>query len=421
MVTEGVGGTDRGPRDRAVLPGRFFKSIPVLFKLQGMNLWSLTRIGRGLKRLNDQLDGTQSLADLYRVNVEALAFAIPMMFALGGIISGLSKIRRALGIRRGARVVTKAMYRDYARLAIEPDRERRLRGLEDWLVRYGHRGPLESDLSRPRFAEMRDDLIRDLNEGALASLPGETKGGPGWWVRPFFLPDEVRERFRDDLMRLWSRLRAAVLEEAMRAVQAGHLDRVEDVFLLRGEDLQGAPETWRAKAESRRADFERDCQRVCPDPVMSDQLDAEEFERPSEEQTTSGDGSTLRGIGLGAVEVTGTAVRCDSVTDCLARSYPKDPILVVSTLEPSWAVTFPRFRAVVVEMGGELSHGAILLREAGIPALINVRGACSAIVEGDQIRIEPRAGMLTVFKASGTDDPDFAPETLDDRVAGRSR
>ncbi len=78
------------------------------------------------------------------------------------------------------------------------------------------------------------------------------------------------------------------------------------------------------------------------------------------------------GIGLGRGHVVGTAVLASALADLLAGvPLPEAPVLVVDTLEPSWAVVFPRFSAVVADLGGALSHASILLREAGIPAVVN--------------------------------------------------
>ena len=93
----------------------------------------------------------------------------------------------------------------------------------------------------------------------------------------------------------------------------------------------------------------------------------------------------------------GTAVRRAHLADLLdGRPLPIAPILVAPTLEPSWAVVFPKFAAVVVELGGELSHASILLREAGIPAVINARGAFRSIADGDILRVDPAAGVVRV-------------------------
>jgi phosphoenolpyruvate-protein kinase (PTS system EI component) len=81
------------------------------------------------------------------------------------------------------------------------------------------------------------------------------------------------------------------------------------------------------------------------------------------------------------------------------------PELVVDTLEPSWAVVFPRFSAVVAELGGELGHASILLREAGIPAVVNARGTYRAIADGDLVRVDPAWGEVRVEARRGGDSP----------------
>jgi len=95
--------------------------------------------------------------------------------------------------------------------------------------------------------------------------------------------------------------------------------------------------------------------------------------------------------------VEGVAVRVDELADRLGRAdLPEAPILVVGALEPSWAVAFPRFAAVVAELGGDLGHASILLREAGIPAVVNARGACAGIADGARLRVDPARGEVAI-------------------------
>jgi pyruvate,water dikinase len=97
------------------------------------------------------------------------------------------------------------------------------------------------------------------------------------------------------------------------------------------------------------------------------------------------------------VAVSGTAVRAQELKSLLnGKALPDRPVLIASTLEPSWAVIFPRFAAVVAELGGELSHAAILLREAGITAVVNAEGAFQHIADGDRVRVDPVRGEVVI-------------------------
>lgn len=121
---------------------------------------------------------------------------------------------------------------------------------------------------------------------------------------------------------------------------------------------------------------------------------------------------TFAGIGLGpSTPITGTVVMASILTDVLARpNLPSSPVLVAPTLEPSWAVVFPRFAAMVADIGGELSHAAILLREAGIPSVVNARGIFAAAAEGDSIGVDPARGEVSL-EAASTELPRRGGET----------
>jgi pyruvate,water dikinase len=105
--------------------------------------------------------------------------------------------------------------------------------------------------------------------------------------------------------------------------------------------------------------------------------------------------SRFKGIGLGTRSVTGTVVRAGAIHELIKRrNWPESAILVVDALEPSWAVVYPRFGAVISQLGGELSHAAILLREAEIPSVINAAGAFEALEDGDRVLVDPTRGEV---------------------------
>jgi pyruvate,water dikinase len=100
--------------------------------------------------------------------------------------------------------------------------------------------------------------------------------------------------------------------------------------------------------------------------------------------------------------VEGRAVKADDLTALLVEAgrnggFGPDAILVVPSLEPSWAVVFPRFAGVVAELGGELSHASILLREARRPAVVNCRGVFGRVRTGDRLRLDGARGTVEVL------------------------
>lgn len=397
MVTQGIGGESGGPLDERLIPGRFLRSIPTLLGLVARSLATIAGIRRGLRAFDAELKQAQTLLELQEANVRALEFSIRTNFAIMTLLSMMIRIRKAIGLDQSAQVVTQAMMAEYARLAARPDLAGRLAGLDAWLARYGHRGPLESDPRRPRFSELRPVLTADLAQGP-APAPREHPQPTLLLAalgRPLFLLDECREWFRDSLMRSWQGLRTHILEQAARAVEAGAIDTPDDVFFLRSEDLRSDPGTWRERAADRRGRVARAKALVLPATAPRDVLEAAVARAGRGDPVESP--ARFLGIGLGQTHVLGTAVRAAELTAILGgRTLPETPILVVDTLEPSWAVVFPRFAAVVSELGGELSHASILLREAGIPAVVNARGAYQTIADGDLIRVDPAWGEVRV-------------------------
>ena len=63
--------------------------------------------------------------------------------------------------------------------------------------------------------------------------------------------------------------------------------------------------------------------------------------------------------------------------------------------DPGWTPLFLRASAVVTETGGYLSHGAVVVREFGLPAVVNVRDAMRLVADGDRLRVDGNAGRVT--------------------------
>jgi phosphohistidine swiveling domain-containing protein len=398
MVTEGVGGDIHGPEDQRYDLLRLAYKVPTLVRLAFKHFRFMASLQRRLRVLDEHLDRARGLVELHTVNAEGLDLSFRMNIAILQVLAVMSKVRRRLGFTQAARVVTHEMMASYAQYASRPDPAERLAGLEGWLVKYGHRGPLETDPWHPRFAELRDRLRADLLRGPAPATaerpqPSLLRSALG---RPFFIPDEFRERFRDLLMHRWQRLRIRILEEARRATASGYLEEADDVFFLRREDLEAAPTTWAARVARRRRLWERAKLLCLPTTSSRDEIAAALGSR-SHTAGSGAEAGTFTGIGLGTEVVAGSAVKGRALDDFLAgRSLPDSPVLIAETLEPSWAVLFPRFAAVVADLGGELSHAAILLREAGITAVVNARGAYAGITDGDRVRVDPVHGEVLI-------------------------
>ena len=403
FVTEGVGGGAAGmkgiPADRQILPARFLRRAPRLVSLQIRSLWAMAGARRALERLDGRIAAAATLAGLHAVNTEAMSLAIRTNFAINGVLSGVARLRRLLRLEGAARVATQGMMEEYAALAVLPGRAAREAGLDRWLAAYGHRGPLESDPARPRFAELRETLLLDLLAVSEGGEEGDRTGALsrreprrlGRLLRPLYRVDEIREAFRDALMRRWQRLRERILAAAADRVAAGDLEAPEDVFWLRGNELVDG--SLRAAATAGRERVARAAALDLPATASRDEIEAA-LVATEQRQAEEAGRRIFPGIALGPAVIEGRAVKAESLLALLAAAgrspglLGADAILVVAALEPSWAVVFPRVGGVVAEIGGELSHASILLREARRPALVNCAGIFRAVETGDRLRLD---------------------------------
>ena len=105
--------------------------------------------------------------------------------------------------------------------------------------------------------------------------------------------------------------------------------------------------------------------------------------------------SALRGIAASAGVAEGVAHVADS--PAVGREIQSGQILVARFTDPGWTPIFPLAAAVVTEIGGVLSHGAIVAREFGIPAVVNVQKATEIIRSGDTLRVDGSNGEVTIL------------------------
>jgi pyruvate,water dikinase len=399
FITANLGGSGVAARGDRFRWGRFLRALPGLVRGYGIVLWHVAGARRALQEMDAAIDAARGTDGLYRATVAATAVAVDTSVAIVSVAGAVIRLRGLLRLSGAARLVTQGLMDEYHRLASLPPGERAA-GLDAWLARHGHRGPAESDVARPRFAELREVLRRDL---LTAPTPAPQPPPPGRLrrfgralLRPLFWIDERREWFRDEWMRRWARLRAKTLAEGKRLVTAGELNAAEDVFLLTGADLQSGKPLREAVATSRaRQDAVRDLD--LPLTATREEIEALVTRADPARHEEAGR-RVFPGIALGPAIVEGRAVKAADLAALLADGGLRpESILVVPALEPSWAVVFPRVAGVVADTGGELSHASILLREARKPAVVNCVGIFRQVKTGDRLRLDGARGLVEVL------------------------
>jgi pyruvate,water dikinase len=176
--------------------------------------------------------------------------------------------------------------------------------------------------------------------------------------------------------------------------ERGLLADPEDVFFLTLEEFTGPPDpSFVEKTAERKANHARYLGLELPPTFVGEPVPVV-IAAPSEGAEASRPAvSELRGIGVVGDQVTG---RARVVSDPAAAEFEPGDILVCTTTDPSWTPLFMLADALVIDTGGQMSHGAIVARELGVCCVINTVTGTRDIPDGATITVDGATGVVTV-------------------------
>lgn len=198
----------------------------------------------------------------------------------------------------------------------------------------------------------------------------------------------LRERAKAALLVLGGEERRIIWEGARRLVASGLLDDPEDVLLLADGELEemllGGEPVSREEVARRRSALRR---------AEEDEPLPEVFEGvPGREALPDLTGDVLEGWAASPGRARGPARVMRSLAD--GAGLAAGEVIVARSTDPSWTPLFMVAGAIVLEEGGPLSHAAIVARELGLPAVLNVKGATRAIGDGDEVEVDGTRGLV---------------------------
>jgi pyruvate,water dikinase len=269
---------------------------------------------------------------------------------------------------------------------------------EAFLLRFAHRGPGEMELSQPRWGEDPSTLARpgSMSHATMdaRTVEDRLRGNPRLNAEQakLLVPDVerlhlyigLREMGKHDLMRGYALIRRALVELDRRHRLDGgifFLTPEEIPALLKGEDLTG-----RIAQRKRRRSAALSLE--VPSVLFSNDLEAIGRAAPL-------DGATLlEGIPLSAGVAEAPALVLESPIGAVppAEGY----ILVCPSTDPAWVPLFVQARGLVMETGGVLSHGAIVAREFGLPAVAGLPGVLRRVRTGQRLRVDGTRGTVAI-------------------------
>jgi len=295
--------------------------------------------------------------------------------------------------------------------------------IRSWLDKYGMRGVGEIDITRPRWSE-RPRMLLPLLLGHIKNVePGAGKqrfeqGRQQAWQKEQELLARLRalpdgEQKAEETKRAIDRVRTfigyreypkygkvcryfvykrALIEEAERLVRDRVLRETEDMFYLTFDELHDVVRTKRVDDQliRRRKEEFASNQALTPPRVLT-----------SDGEVISGayrrgdvPAGALVGLPVSAGTIEG---RARVVFEMTKAELEAGDILVTRYTDPSWTPLFVAIRGLVTEVGGLMTHGAVIAREYGLPAVVGVEHATRLIRDGQQIRVHGTDGYIEIL------------------------
>jgi pyruvate,water dikinase len=299
--------------------------------------------------------------------------------------------------------------------------------IRTFLDKYGMRCAGEIDITRPRWSERPTTLVPAILGNVRSFEAGEgarrfEQGRQEAWRKEQELLARLRslpdgEEKAEETERMIDRLRTfagyreypkyamvsryfvykqALLAEAERLVQAGLLREKEDAFYLRFEELRDVVRTHRVDDEliRRRKEEFASYQSLTPPRVLTSDGEAVTGSYRREDLPPG----ALVGLPVSAGTVEG---RARVILDMAEADLEPGDILVTAYTDPSWTPLFVAIKGLVTEVGGLMTHGAVIAREYGLPAVVGVQQATRLIRDRQRIRVHGTAGYVELLPDSG--------------------
>ncbi|QVQ28557.1 PEP/pyruvate-binding domain-containing protein [Achromobacter deleyi] len=307
-----------------------------------------------------------------------------------------------------------------------PDGSAFKQAFADFLHRYGHRAIYETYLRNPRWREapgyLLDSILNLIGADPAALRARQDAAARQAWQRvrkalPFWqralaakllassrIEGNQREAARSVLVAYLAVARKSALELGRRTSGPDGLAAADDIFHLNAAEIfalaegRMAPAALGRRAAARRTQLEAWAALPDADVITEYARDGAAAPEPGA-RTTRTSPDTWRGTPVAGGRAHGRAFVARTPDEGLAM--PAGGILVAASSDPAWTPLFLRAGAVVMEAGGYLSHAAIVAREFGIPAVVNVQGILQGVATGDLLDVDATQGTVRRMQDAG--------------------
>ncbi|WP_421782342.1 PEP/pyruvate-binding domain-containing protein [Kiloniella litopenaei] len=284
--------------------------------------------------------------------------------------------------------------------------------LRRYLDLYGHRGVGELDMRYPRWSEAPRFLFEQIKflmhqEKELAgrsaidhelrqmldALPGRQRKALVAAAEQARGGMALRERVKSAIVAFMEPVRRLVLEKGRRMALEGRIQTADDLCWITFQEFSAFIDgVWSGKGldyliEARRAQYDQWVKET-----VSDVYTEEPGQQPVQQIVERLTGNELLGFGAFPGQYQGTARVLRSPEK--GQGMMQGDIMVAPFTDPSWTPLFLRAGALVMEIGGAMSHGVIVARELGLPTVVNIPGALEWVEDGELLEVDGSLGRI---------------------------
>lgn len=305
--------------------------------------------------------------------------------------------------------------------------------MEAFMERYGMRGVGEIDLGRPRWQEEPLQIVKMIfsylqieaedkapdtiflqnaeeSEKVIAQMEAQIRQTRGGRLKSRlfrFAASRVRnlvglrESPKFFIVRTMGIIRSSMLESGAELSEADILQEPGDIFYLKAAELEalagGETADWKAIVAERRRVYEREkLRRQIPVILFSDGRAF--YGAPGSSVAGGSKGYSGSPVSPGVVEGTVRVILSPHETTLLPGE-----ILVCPGTDPAWTPLFLAAGGLVMEVGGMMTHGAVVAREYGIPAVVGVADATRLLKTGQRVRLDGGSGIIELLEGDSLD------------------
>jgi nucleoside-diphosphate-sugar epimerase/phosphohistidine swiveling domain-containing protein len=311
----------------------------------------------------------------------------------------LASVRRLTELARGNPVAVAALSAEgEAFSAIQKHAPELHLAIMAELSQVGHRGPAECELRSATYADDPQQFARmiakslarqhDTSEDNRIGLPATTRGQLAARLPARQLRD--REVRRDKVVRATWILRRLLREQGRRLVERNILDKVDDIFFLQVDELEALPRDVGALVARRRAEMTRLADVRPPSAFSGSWIAVSDVSRLQP-------GQVLNGLGVSGGRIKGRVRIVDHHT---IDDLEPGEVLVAEVTDVGYTPAFAYAGAVVTNLGGPMSHAAIVAREFGVTCVVDARDATRRLPAGALVEVDGSTGRIKLLEAA---------------------